>query len=45
MRILGILDQRKSSCPIPIDVIKLFASPLTSVVVCANFMLANSGKA
>lgn len=36
MHILAILGQCKSSWPIPIDVIKLFASLLTSVVVCAK---------
>lgn len=43
MHILAILGQCKSSCPNPIDVIKLFASLLTSVLVCANFVADKNG--
>lgn len=43
MHVLAILGQCKSSRPIPIDVIKLLASPLTSVVVCANFLADENG--
>lgn len=43
MHIIAILGQCKSSWSIPMDVVKLLASLLTSVVACANFLADENG--